>query len=617
MDGGGTAMTADMRTDPFARPEQALPEFESGAPEAALWQLMHDLLRFGDPTAPELEDVAAAYAQTRFPQAYLRLVLVLYAPGRPRILVTRAGEAFAGTFARLLAHPRRQDLAAGAFRLQMDFVTEPTEPIDFYAVGITRQGAQHFEVGVDGIQFHGQDGKRHFFLPGDAYVRSVMSMSQLREVLHKRHGEDYLRQCKAERFQSESYLWSRDGRWLRLYRGYPVVGALTRAKVEHAVELAVDHIRRTQDADGKFLYYYDAALDSRRDREHPTRDPDKNPYYNILRHGGGGLTCLYYERWSRRGDALANARRCIDYLVKTSLRLTTYGGREGAYVYSERKSKLGGAGIALYLLAEYQLHTGDDRYRPWADRLAWHLVNQVTETGEFMYYNIYLDHVVTPAENRDYFSFYYPGEAVCGLAKYLHLADPGEREPYFEKLRLALRYLIEVRPEARADQYATLPSDSWLMMGIMELWDFEAMREPAYAEFVFSDAGKMVDHMYKVSDAPYPDYPGAFYYQFGDFPYADGARCEGLLGAYALAVKMGDQARMGELWPALRLAAWAVMHLVNTEDAVYFAARPDLALGGIRFKHTRQWFRIDTIEHVASFYAKMLPYWQGAEGGDG
>jgi hypothetical protein len=119
--------------------------------------------------------------------------------------------------------------------------------------------------------------------------------------------------------------------------------------------------------------------------------------------------------------------------------------------------------------------------------------------------------------------------------------------------------------------------------------------------------------MYKVTDAPYPDYAGAFYYDFGDYPYADGARCEGLLGAYELAVKMGELEKQRQLWPALRLSAWAVMHLVNTEDSIYFAKKPTLALGGIRFKYTRQWFRIDTIQHVASFFAKMLPHWEEAE----
>ena len=77
--------------------------------------------------------------------------------------------------------------------------------------------------------------------------------------------------------------------------------------------------------------------------------------------------------------------------------------------------------------------------------------------------------------------------------------------------------------------------------------------------------------------------------------------------------KLGDEERARRIWQAIKLAAWAVMHLVNTEDAIYFARDPGLSLGGIRFKYTRQWFRIDTIQHVASFYAKLLPYWDAEE----
>jgi hypothetical protein len=473
------------------------------------------------------------------------------------------------------------------------------------------RGERHFEIGLDGLIFRGPDDRVHIFAPGDGYVRSVMSMSQLRAWLAGAHGEEYLRQCEFRRFRSESYLSGPDS-WLRLYRGYPVVGTLTRDKIEHALGLAIGHIRRTQEENGKFLYYYDAALDSRRDHEHPTRDPDRNPFYNILRHGGGGLTCVYHEKYTRRGDTLENIRRAIDYLVAQT-REQEYGGRAGAYIYSEKKAKLGGSGIALYLLAEYQMLSGDDRYREWADKIAWHLLHQITASGEFIYYNIYLDKPVTEAENQGYFSFYYPGEAVCGLAKYLHLADGETRRAMFERLHKALEFLILVRPQTRATEYTAVPSDSWLMMGIMELWDFEEMRRPLYADFVFSDAEKMIANLYKVTDAPYPDYAGAFYYTYGDYPYADGARCEGLLGAYQLALKMGDDERARSIWPALRLAAWAVMHLVNTEDAIYFARNPHLALGGIRFKYTRQWFRIDTIQHVASFYAKLLPFWERAE----
>ena len=597
----------------FLEPELRLPDYHSTPADIAFLHVLEQMIR--DAKVLDAGVVDSRFNETSFPQRFERIILILYAPGHKRIFVSRAGCPpeckFSDVMQALLAHPRIGELSSGPFRLQVDFVLEPPLSVNFYTVGTEQPGERHFEIGVDGLLFSGNDGKLHIFPPGDGYVRSLMTMGQLRDYLNNIHGEDYLRQAKFKRFRSESYI-SGENSWLRLYRGYPVVGALTKQKIEHSVGLAIGHIRRTQEENGKFLYYYDAALDSRRDHEHPKRDLTKNPYYNILRHCGGALTCIYYEKYARKGEALENVRRAIDYLIAQA-RMQDYGGKEGAYIYSEKKSKLGGTGIALYLLADYQLVTGDDRYRKWADRFAWHLVNQITASGEFIYYNIYLDKEVTEAENQKYFSFYYPGEAVCGLAKYLHLVDAGSREAIFEKLRIALEFLLVVRPQTRASEYTAVPSDSWLMMGIMELLDFEEMRDPKYVDFVFSDAQKMIDHMYKVTDAPYPDYAGAFYYDYGDHPYADGARCEGLLGAYELAVKMGEHEKARHIWPALRLAAWALTHLVNTEDSIYFAKNPTISLGGIRFKYTRQWFRIDTIQHVASFFAKLLPHWDRAE----
>jgi len=599
----------------FLVPEQLEPDTRSTSFDMSFLKVLEKAIKNGAINALSDDEVDCGFRASTFPQHFERLILILYAHGHKRVVISRSGlrsdYKFSDVYTRLLSHPRTADMVAGKFRLQLDFIVEPPVPVDFYKVGMDMAGEDHFEVGIDGLLISGNDGKLHIFPPGDCYVRSIMAMSQLREYLNRVHGEDYLRQAAFKKFRSESYI-SSDESWRSLYRGHPVVGTLTKNKVEHAVELAIGHIQLTQESDGKFLYYYDAALDSRRDHEHPKRDLSKNPYYNILRHCGGALTCIYYEKTARTGKTLDNIRRAIEYLIAQA-RVQDYGGREGAYIYSEKKSKLGGTGIALYLLADYQLLTGDAHYREWADRFAWHLLNQITDNGEFIYYNIYLDKVITEKENHKYFSFFYPGEAVCGLAKYLHLLDAGSRGMYFEKMQKALEFLLKVRPVTRANEYSSVPSDSWLMMGIMEMWDFEEMRDPLYSNFVFSDAQQMIVHMYKVTDAPYPDYAGAFYYDYGDYPYADGARCEGLLGAYELAVKMGEQEKQRQLWPALRLSAWAVMHLVNTEDSIYFAKNPMLALGGIRFKYTRQWFRIDTIQHVASFFAKMLPHWEEAE----
>jgi hypothetical protein len=558
-----------------------------------------------------------AFEQTTFLRPYRRLILVLYAPGVKRILVSRAGRGkdtpFSAIFVHLLRHPRLGQFRNAVFRLQLDFVRDSPTDVDLYGVGMAQTGQRHFEIGVDGLLFTGPDQKRRFFLPGDAYVRSVMSMQQLRDYLHRGYGEDLVRASRFQRFRSESYLSSTTGHWLRLYRGHPAVGRVTQEKLERAVERAIDHIQLTQEPNGKFLYYYDPARDTRRDHEHPKRNPDKNPYYNILRHAGGGLTCLYYERYTKSGRSLDNIRRALDYFVAHA---REYGceGRPAAYIYSERKAKLGGAGIGLYWLADYQLHTGDQHYQSWADKIAWHLLHQITESGEFIYYNIYLDKPITEAENNQYFSFYYPGEAVCGLARYALIAEPEVKDLIVKRLKRALHFLLNIRPMTRAEHYTTVPSDSWLMMGIMELWELPEMRDLAYARFVFDDARRMIDQMYKVTDAPYPDYAGAFYYKFGDYPYADGARCEGLLGAYQLALKMGDQKIANELSSAMRLAAWGLLHLVNTPDSAYSVKRPDLSIGAIRFKYTRQWFRIDTIQHVASFFAKLLPHWSSTAG---
>lgn len=601
----------------FSEPEQRMPVFCPSQKDNEFLEALSQEIRCTDGRYLSNTALDKLFSETVFPPKSHVIVLVLYAPGHNRILVSRSSNRselrFSAVFTRLLLHPRRILMSCQEYRLQMDFMLEPPIPVNLYEVGMTQTGDLHFEIGIDGLSFLGPDSRTQIFLPGDAYVRSIMGMGQLRSYLARGYGEDYIRNARFFRFRTESYL-SGNEKWLRLYRGHPLVSTLTKHKIEHALNLAIDHIQLTQESNGKFLYYYDPALDSRRDHEHPNRDPENKPYYNILRHAGGGLTCVYYEKYSREGKTVINIQRAIDYLV-TQTRFHDYSGKKGAYIYSEKKSKLGGASIALYLAAEYQLLTGDTRYLKWADQLAWHLVNQVTSTGEFIYYNIYLDKMITEAENQNYFSFYYPGEAIGGLAKYLHLIETDKRAVYFEKIRSALKFLLEVRPETRASEYTAVPSDSWLMMGIMELWDFAEMRDTRYADFVFSDAHKMIDKMYKVSDAPYPDYAGAFYYNYGDYPYADGARCEGLLGAYQLALKMGNQNMAESLWPALRLAAWALMHLVNTEDAVYSVRNPKMALGGIRFKYTRQWFRIDTIQHVASFYAKLLPFIDAADEG--
>lgn len=526
-----------------------------------------------------------------FPDQFYCVVLVLYAPTKKRVVVKRS--TMAKALDALDQHPRRGEFNGNDARMQVDFVLEEPKPVD---------QPLKIEVGIDGLMIEGED-KTHIFLPADCFVRSIMGMGQLYEYLNRAYGD--VSNLKMKTFRSQSFI-SFGNDWIPLYRGYPLVGNITKQSLEYAVELAMDHVKLTQQESGKFLYYYDPVSNSTFE---PFRNRTEwNQYYNILRHAGGGLLCLDYESYTNGGSTKQNIIKCIEYLIK-SMVVELVDGVERAYVFSERKGKLGGSGIGLYLLAHYEMFYQDSTYRVWAERLYRHLLAQITESGEFIYYNIYLDKKITEETNQQYFSFYYPGEALCGMAAYLKLLPQDERQAGFEKSRKALEFLLHIRPTTHASHYADLPSDSWLMMAISEMWEFPEMRQDDYMQFVFDDADKMIAHMYTHEDAPYPDYVGSFYYQFGDHPYPDGSRCEGLVAAYELARKAGNEEVANRVWGAMLSGAWSCMHLVNTPESTYSVPNPALTIGGIRLKLTRQWFRIDTIQHVAGFYAKMLPYW--------
>ena len=340
---------------------------------------------------------------------------------------------------------------------------------------------------------------------------------------------------------------------------------MTKDSLFRAAQAGVDWIVRNQQPDGRFLYYYDATANSRRDHEHPKRNPETDPYYNLLRHCGGVITALlYHTLWSEGTVQPANAseqegrmpleepliRRsaesAIDFFLGQLVPYVTPAGQDAAYACYNKKAKLGGSGLGLYMLAFYQKLFGDAKYADHAQRLGRHLVGEFLDTGEFMYYHVYLDKRVPREANRSLFSFYYPGVAIIGLANYCaHVCQSSrEKEAVYARLHDALRFLILDRPRLYAEHFTSLPSDSWLTMGINDLWDEPQFRNDMYSRFVFQDADQMVAHVYTPRRALYPDYVGSFYYQYGDHPYPDGARAEGLMAAYMLARKIGDQSRI-------------------------------------------------------------------------
>ena len=575
---------------------------------------LRQALASGKPVPAEGSELEKLHRASSFPKKFWGFVMVLYEPGFPRYkaLSTKKDEweDIRRTVNAAMIDPRLKKMHpadADRLRIQLDFILEPPKSVRFEELTQTGVGPERFEFGVDGLL--ATDGKKTvYFLPGEAYVQSILSLNAMARSFRRSFAGPGAGALAYKRFRSESYVSYKD-RWLKLYRGHPVMGPLTKNGLRWAAKTGSEYLKRTQKKDGRFLYYYDSAADSFRDHEHPGRDPKKNGYYNELRHAGGAMLWLYDYRETKDASLIDPVKKAIAFMRSLLVRYKTAGGEDAAYVYYNRKAKLGGSGLFLYLLSEYKRLTGDASYDEDARLLARHLTADILPSGEFMYYHVYLDQPVTPERNRTLFSFYYPGEALIGLAAYYkNTAAEAEKPALAGSIRRALSFLIEERPKIYAGYYAPLPSDSWLMMAISEMWDAPELRDEKAKQFVFDDAEKMVAHMYRAADALYPDYRGAFYYNYGDFPYADGARAEGLTGALELAVKVGDAAKTERFYEALKEAAWATLHLVNTPESAYSVQNRPLTIGGIRFKHTRQWFRVDTIQHVAAFYFKLIPY---------
>ena len=599
--------------------------------------------------------------------------IVAYQPGNQRILVARRSttilDAVHQCCERMRLHQRFAEFSfSDSFRsaIQIDLIAETPRDIDFRQFNDQSLDQLRFELGVDGLRMsRGDDVK--YFLPGDAYVRSTLGIGQLMHRVRRLFpGASSPAEIQFQRFRSTSLL-EYCGRSHYLYRGYPSEQILQAGKdaadadfqnyqqKNESSQVAVPRLLQRDDAsvlniaergckwliesqqpDGRFIYYYDGATGTTKDHEHPTR-PEDNRYYNLLRHCGAVITLCLYERlrhtvetddspdslsgdtadlladhqWHFDEEASIAIERASDFFVGTLKEYETKDGSRAAYPVYNRKAKLGGAGIGLYMLclAENLL---PGRYRHAIDLVARHIVEEILPTGEFRYYKIYLDKEVTEERNPDLFSFYYPGEALLALVSYLQFCETPEiYQSYLSHIKRATRFLLVERPKTHAEHFTTLPSDGWLMMALNELLKLDEVEDDGYSDFVFGDADKMVALQYDETNSLYPDYLGSFFYEYGDHPFPDGARGEGLLAAYELAWRLGDHERWKSYRQAMRRLTWATARLSNPAESVYSAADPSMTRDGIRFKFTRQWFRIDTIQHVGSMYLKQFAeLWQ-------
>lgn len=506
-------------------------------------------------------------------------------------------------------------------RIMLEYITEQI-PVKLNEIKYGTFVPKRFEPGVTGLKLV-LDNTNYIYTPTDAWVNSQMDLkSALNTILRKTYIKnitnkiseriDILRKTPHECFiiKSKTFITYND-EVLPLYRGN-ILHEYSTDEIKKQALSGADWIVKNQKENGQYLYYYDAKEDNYIDHEHPER-PEDNLYYNDLRHCGGIVTLIRAYQLTKDEKYLQSAKKGLDFIVSIT-KEHDIDGETGAYVFYNKKAKLGGTGMILIAMMKYREESGDKSYDEYIKKYTRHLLSRIYKTGEFLGYYIHPKFQngrplinMSDEERRETFSFYYPGEALLGLALFANYFKDDEElcQKVLEKSKLALDWIVDERPKIYSDMFTALPSDAWLMQAIEEWASNPEFQKDNYINFVLNDAQTMMDKCYTKNDSPFIDYEGSYYYNYGDHFYPDGSRSEGLIGAYYLAKKLNKTELADKILESCRKTAKSQMVLFNDDKNNYAHKNPSKSQGAIRFKATRQWIRVDSIQHVACFYFRL------------
>ena len=508
-------------------------------------------------------------------------------------------------------------------RIMLEFVIDRHQ-ISPQHLNSERFDESRFEIGINGLELR-KDGISYYYMPTDAVVLSHMGLRSVLETLVKKTPIGKLSNSRSKRiellaqskdyeyylFRSRAFITYKN-ECIPLYRGNIRYAEFSYDVLFNQVIKSADWLLANMYDDGRFLYYYDCCEDNYKDHEHPNR-PENNLYYNDLRHCGGIIALIRAYELTSDEKYIKAAKKAVDWSISISREHETQWGK-GYYAFYNKKSKLGGTGVLLVAMMQYRSFTGDKSYDEYIKGYARHIMSRVYENGEILGYYIHPQFQdgqplinMTDEERKATFSFYYPGEALLGLALFANnfLDDENLAKEVRKVAKKALDWIVDERPKIYADLFTALPSDAWLMQAIEEWAKDKDFQKQNYINFVFTDAATMVEKTYRHDDSPYIDYEGGYYYEYGDHYFPDGARSEGLVAAYYLAKFLNMDNLAKKLLNACKRVAMCQFHLFNDEINNYSHKNPERSLNSIRFKATRQWVRVDSIQHVSCFFARL------------
>ncbi|MCA9395930.1 MAG: HTTM domain-containing protein [Candidatus Omnitrophica bacterium] len=566
-------------------------------------------------TQSDISELKHLYGKTSFPSEGYAAAVSVYKPRGKFFRVVRKSDHMKNAlvkclerYAEILSSPDAESGSPETWSVQIDFILNEPAEVSWDKLQFDSLSPENFEPGVDGFRVTYKN-RVQYFLPGDGFTRSVLTKKHLKQRLSSLFHDVPFAKLTLFRLRSQSIIKT-GNRWYELFRGYPKTDAISATEMTEIARNGIKNLMRYQNSEGFFNYYYDTYLNSEHDHS-ASAGASSESQYNMVRHFTGTLALLHYYELFPEDSVLKSAEKSLIFM-KTKLRdYRTANGKEASRIVHNGVSKLGSVSLALLSAVQYKHISGSEQFDSQIIKMKNHITDQVLPSGEFRYF--FKENAAESEDMLNYkgFNFYYPGEALLALTYYyLYEASPDEKTELSGLFDKTIDFLLYERPRIYKMVYRSLPSDAWLMMTFDLMIENKITNRKDVIDFVFSEAAAMISHQYNEKNAPYNDYIGAFFYNPGDFAYTDGARSEGLVGALKLAIYLKNENMIRTVGQALVRSAMAVSRLSNTEASLYHAKNPEKALGGIRFKLTRQWIRIDSIQHVASFYLKFIPLLQ-------
>lgn len=366
-----------------------------------------------------------------------------------------------------------------------------------------------------------------------------------------------------------------DGGFATLYRSGPMVDprGVTPAEVLLRLNLAKTWLENSLSAKGKMAYlYYPATGLYARNKD------------NMIRQFMTTYALIRLAKYKNDANLLALAEKNLAYNMEH------YAVKEEdkkiAYIFHEKKAKLGAAAFALMSLLASGSFPEKDKY---VEYFANFIFGMQLPDGSFKTF-------YKPVYRNDNQNFY-PGEALLALME-LYQTPHADKKRILKMASAAFDYYKKYFEKNKNPAFVP-----WHTLACTRLYGITKNKK--YADFIFT----MNDWLLQIQNTTENnltkelDTLGRFYDPKQDHfgpPHASSTAVytEGIIDALRLAITLQDKEHIQKYSSAIRSGLRSLLQLQFTPENSFFLDYPERLLGGIRTTETNLNIRVDNTQHT-------------------